>query len=221
MKHGNELLLVSSLCCFGCAMSPSAYDELASEVSKRNAARHEAAMERFETDGYEWAVDVALMALLDEDGTEQCRSARDTSGAPAPGTARVRVVAPNPAGGPSVPRTEIDVPLDEACEFFVGRGDRLFGVDADGAPTELLRSPLPVARDPAGELVWVEVVRDVLSERTVLVEQTCNEMPSPGPEPFGRPPAPVSVIPPPAPTRRVRVAVEHEALDYECTDIVQ
>ncbi len=211
----------------GCAMSPAAYDSLASEVAERNQARYDAALEAFRAGGYELAPDAVRFASLDETARQRCIDARYPAGtgqAPVEASAsddiRFSVVAATQAGNTPSRRLELSAPADDVCAFFSRRTNELEGVDAAGDDVGIVYIDRQgLARSAAGDLVYVDVVVQVISSRTVLVEDECNEMPDPGPDPLDR--ADVRVLFAPAPTERVEMTLEREELDYECTEVVE
>jgi len=212
----------------GCAMSPRAYDELAAEVAERNQVRYDAALEAFWVRGFEGAVDAVRFAAIDEADRQRCFDViyghHLHGGAAAEASAsddiRFTVAAATPAGGTPSPRLGLSAPADAACAFFASRATELEGVDAAGETVGIVSiGGQHLVRSAAGDLVYFDVIVHVTSKRTVLVDDECNEMPDPGPEPIDRPN--VRVVFAPAPTERVSMEVEREELDYECTHVVE
>ena len=220
-------IIITTAASAGCAMSPAAYGSLAAEVGERNQERYDAALEAFRAEGYEMAPEAARFASLDEAARQRCIDARyaDATGqavaeAPASDEIRFTVVAATMAGGAPSPALEFSAPADDVCAFFSIRTGELEGVDAAGENARVVSiGGETLARSSAGDLVYVDVRVHVVSSRTVLVEDTCNEMPDPGPDPLDR--AEVRVLFARAPTERVQMTLEREELDYECTEVVE
>lgn len=201
-------------------MSVSEYDALAAEVGARNRAREEAAVEALRRQGFELANDVGRLVLLEHDEAQRCTDAQYGPSSPDVDSEpmEVKLGAPSGTSGPS---TVFLAALEQACEFFSNRTDSLDGVIDGGDAVHFVRVPGPFARNREGELFLLEMHVEVISRRTVLVERTCNEMPSPPMSPFESPQGWVVPAPAPAPTQRVRMSYGREELDIECTDIVQ
>ena len=136
-------------------------------------------------------------------------------------SARVRIEAIARAGDPPPPTLVLEADIADACAFFGGQSDVLYGEDPTGQAVGLvaIADGVSFARTPAGQIAYVTARIRVISRRLERIEMTCNEMPQPPPSPLDR--AQIRVVIAPAPTEQVSMDVEQEELDYECTDIVQ
>jgi hypothetical protein len=206
------------------AMSESAYERLATEVSQRNEQRYENAFSELRRQGYVFVDDELIrFASLDEGARQRCRDAANGNSAPVPSDKlKIDVTQPSRPNAPAPSVVEVFAPASQACEFFRDGSNALGVTDADGSTRRLLRSPGPRAlvRSPSGEVLHVVVNPRVIEKRTVTVKRTCNEMPSTEPEPFERPRT-IPVMWRPLPKlRTIEVRYDREDLDMECTDHV-
>jgi len=199
----------------GCSMSMQSYDRMSEQVQARNDARYQAAVNELRERGYEFAPDVAGSAFLAGSSRERCVAALDGSAAlQADESLRLMLRMPAEAA------VELSADRPAVCEFFAGRLATLDARRGDEG-VHLVRSDAAVARARDHSLVSVDVTIETTSTRSVLVETTCNRMPSPGPEPVERSAfSSQRVLVVAEPSEHVAMHVEREELEMECTDYV-
>lgn len=201
----------------GCgAMSEAAYMDLESQVNARNVGRAGDAVAALEVEGFVFVDDSGTFAMLDDASHERCLGARHEPSAAdeAPVTLTVRRHGTNGVERADE-RTAHEAPFAEACAFF--RGDpATLSLSGDHLP--LRRVTGRVARAPDGTLIFVHFVRRVVATHRVLVERSCDHMPTVEPDPLERGPDLVRVLAlPEAPAVR-EVSLEVEEVDVRCTE---
>ena len=204
-------LLVVPVALVACGpMSEAKYEELALATSNRNEARYTAAHEELRRKGYTVLPDESqLTAILEEDVRQQCIARKVNAGR----TAKVQLL--DRRGG----ATHVTTTTADACTFFDGRAQALSVVEADGSKRQLVPMKLrTLARGPDGVVVEIDPQVRIIGKRSVVVDRTCNEMPSPGVTPLERG-APLqvmwsdssAVVP-----RKIAMPYEREELEMDC-----
>jgi hypothetical protein len=216
------LLPAAALLLAGCAMSEQSYGRLSSAVSQRNEERYRTAEAAMRAKGYRFVDDELLHASLDIDAMERCdaysrRSFRRpaTDDQPLTDAGLVVHVAPSARADrpPPVP-IELRVAERDACELFSGNIRQLDVKKPDGSAARMVIIPagMRLARDRSGLLVLVTASSRVVSQRTVLVDRSCDHMPGGERRPMSLPVVFASVPPP-----TIEMVVEREELDAKCT----
>jgi len=213
-------------CVMGCAMSQQAFQRLAAGVSKRNEQRYRTAEAGLRARGYVFADDEVLYAALTGAPRERCLlDAGHGTAVEKPPTDAAESILLHVSGGiradrPAPEPIEIRVDAVDACQFFRARTNQLDGQSTGGGATRIVRiaDGLRLARDQHGNIAVVAASSRVVSRRRVLVERSCDHMPSPdSDDPLVRQ-LPVRVVVASAPPPRIDMIVEEEVLDVECTE---
>ncbi len=222
------LLLLAS-----CAISESAYQKRALEVSERNDKRFAEAVADLKRRGYVLLDrdDAILYASLDPADGKRCLAKMwhvdDPDGKPLAPDEPLRIVIGEGtrAGEQPKPPLHVTAPAEAACTFF-RQAQRSAGElevkKEDGQTARIVHSrPRTLARAANGEIVRVEVQSKVTRTSTVKIDRTCNRSPTVEPDPLEHPfGVPVLWAPVP-PLRTVAMTVEREELDTTCTDYVE
>lgn len=191
-------------------MSEAKYEELAIATSNRNEARYHAAEAELRRKGYVFLPDESLlMAMLDEGAREGCITQKVADA----GTTKVQLVDRKGAS------SHVTAAAKDVCAFFQGRAKSLQVNETDGSRRELVPIAMHIlARGPDGVVVEIEPQVRIIGKRAVVVDRTCNEMPSPDVSPLERR-APLQVMwstsSAPAP-RKIPMPYEREELEMDC-----
>lgn len=210
-----------------CAVSEAEFGRLASEATARDNARYQAAVNGLRARGYTLIQNEHVyFATLDPAARQRCIDHQygrtKEEGEPYDPEEMVPVLV---SGGskPGEPGERVDTtaPSAKVCEFFSERTNELVVERADGTSGTLMRGGgEQLARSDAGQVVVVETQVSIVKRHTVLVDRTCNEMPRVLPSPIEME-TPLMVFWGPRKKRgTVKMVVEREELDIECTNVV-
>lgn len=209
------LLLVG----FGCggALTEAQLTERYEAINDRNTARHTDAVERFAARGYRLLVTERQTASLEPAAGEICAFRHASQDYPdAPPEAHITVTSSS--ADPSVENTSVELTAswETTCGFFFEGVQEMTGVRGDGEPIVLaLLNGFGLAREEAtGELVLVAVETVRIDGGRVLVDRSCDHMPSP-PDTYRH--VSVSVLVGSRPRETVVMPIEREELDVRCT----
>jgi hypothetical protein len=219
---GSELcaarIALLALAVSGCAISQEAFGRIARTVADGNAVRYQAAEAGLRERGYVFHDDDVLFASLDEDTRRRCLDHDPSLEAETASRATVVVAPASRSDRPPPVPTALHVTAHDACRLFRRELTELDVVRDDGTQARILRIDrgLRLARDSSGRDVLVAVSSRVVSQRSVLVDRSCDHMPSPPLDPLVEELQPRvlfgDALPP-----RIEMIVEEEALDVQCT----